>query len=854
MTNVHKQNENYQPKDSAILCFRSKISANENYQLKVSANDSYFIKKTKNGPKTPQKNVAGTNDIKILGKESFLRPSTYTTETVLEEPTLSQGASIEVKRLKLINEIGKQKPIENLDPNKVPITIEVKEYSKGNIEMKNKPSLHKASKNNEVPIINENTVKDELKNFEKKNKPSKHKKRNHKQKNLKGKPTTKELFINETCINQLGNKKPSINKSGKQRPFTNTLENQELSIKQLENQKPCINQLGSQKPSINQLENQELSINQLGKQNSCINQLGNQKPCINQLENQELSINQLGEKNTCINQLGSQKPCRKQLENQEISINQLGKQNTCINQLGNQIASINYLENKEPCINHIMSQKPFEKNNLGNQKQCANQLENQEPSINEFRNEQTSINHLENQKPFINQLGNQKPYINQLRNQKHSINQLGNQKHSINQLGNQSPTTKHLEDEELPKIEKMRIEDGQTSEVEKDNSLHELIQKPKKGKNKRKKKVKRTETLNISSDIEYTIDKLVEKASSQDKVGEKSNEQLNPESEGLTSSSESSSLEEELSGSDDREEDNNEVEEENQDNNRDNRDDENDDVKEDNQFKYFSKEFYTVLYSNIDQSLTGKMDELLGYIDQHKPSIIMLTEIEPKAKKDQTKQIKDSEISIPNYQLFTNIDRKRGVAMYIESHLNPRECTNNINMNFEECAFCEFEGSNNEKFLIGCMYKSPNATKENVKKMLMTLRNEELSKYDVICIAGDFNYPKVKWEGINNGENEEFVECLKDAFLTQKVTKPTRNVRLDQQANIVDLVLVNDSDIIPEIVHSAPIGKSDHDVLIFQLNIPKNKKKETKRKRFNLAKGDYKKLRNDLRIEKWEKN
>ena len=61
----------------------------------------------------------------------------------------------------------------------------------------------------------------------------------------------------------------------------------------------------------------------------------------------------------------------------------------------------------------------------------------------------------------------------------------------------------------------------------------------------------------------------------------------------------------------------------------------------------------------------------------------------------------------------------------------------------------------------------------------------------------------------------------------KKVTKPTRNVRVDQQANIVDLVLklvINDCEIIPKIVHCAPIGKSDHDVLIFQIIIPKEKK------------------------------
>ena len=258
------------------------------------------------------------------------------------------------------------------------------------------------------------------------------------------------------------------------------------------------------------------------------------------------------------------------------------------------------------------------------------------------------------------------------------------------------------------------------------------------------------------------------------------------------------------------------------------------------------------MYSNVDQSLTGKLNEMLGCIEKHKPSIIMLTEIEPKAKKDQTKQIKDSEINIQNYVLFTNKERKRGVAVYIDKRLNPRECTQDINEKFEECVFCEIEGAYSEKILLGCMYKSPNSSKENIQNMLQTLKREEMKKYDIVCITGDFNYPKVKWNGVNTGDNEIFVESLNDAFLIQKVNKPTRNVRLDQQANIVDLVLVNDEALISEIVHCPPLGASDHDVLFFQINTQKKKKKEEKKKKFNLSKGNYKKFREELGRERWE--
>ena len=131
-----------------------------------------------------------------------------------------------------------------------------------------------------------------------------------------------------------------------------------------------------------------------------------------------------------------------------------------------------------------------------------------------------------------------------------------------------------------------------------------------------------------------------------------------------------------------------------------------------------------------------------------------------------------------------------------------------------------------KKTLIGCMYKSPNTSKENVECMLETRTNEAIAHYDRICIAGDFNYPKISWDGTNSnkGDNEVFVECSKDAYLIQKVTKSTRNVRLDQQANIVDLVLTNVESMISEIVHCAPLGASDHNVLLFQINVPQKTK------------------------------
>ena len=66
-------------------------------------------------------------------------------------------------------------------------------------------------------------------------------------------------------------------------------------------------------------------------------------------------------------------------------------------------------------------------------------------------------------------------------------------------------------------------------------------------------------------------------------------------------------------------------------------------------------------------------------------------------------------------------------------------------------------------------------------------------------------------------------------------------------------MLTNDEQYISEIVHCPPLGASDHDILLFQLNLVKHRKKETTNSRFNLAKGNYKKMRESLKKVNWDK-
>ena len=84
---------------------------------------------------------------------------------------------------------------------------------------------------------------------------------------------------------------------------------------------------------------------------------------------------------------------------------------------------------------------------------------------------------------------------------------------------------------------------------------------------------------------------------------------------------------------------------------------------------------------------------------------------------------------------------------------------------------------------------------------------------------GNFNYPSIKWNGVLTHDRDfEFVEAIRDAYLHQMVAKPMRS-RLGQTAIITDLVLVNDEFFMTEIDNCCPLGKSDHQLLKFSMQL-----------------------------------
>lgn len=224
------------------------------------------------------------------------------------------------------------------------------------------------------------------------------------------------------------------------------------------------------------------------------------------------------------------------------------------------------------------------------------------------------------------------------------------------------------------------------------------------------------------------------------------------------------------------------------------------------------------------------------------PDIIAITEI--KAKRQASIEI--AEYSIPGYTLFINSKPLRGVALYLRDNLNAVECVEMNSFDFQEAVWCSFISKQKEKVLIGCVYKSPNSTDENVQNMFNMLKSPKLNKYDKVCIVGDFNFSTVSWQGSwTSTKDEQFKECIRDAYLHQMVVNPTRR-RLGQRPTLDDLVLVNDEGFVSDITHHSPLGKSDHDILIFCLYVEEDSHDTDDTERFDLSKGNYEKMRKEF--------
>ena len=92
-----------------------------------------------------------------------------------------------------------------------------------------------------------------------------------------------------------------------------------------------------------------------------------------------------------------------------------------------------------------------------------------------------------------------------------------------------------------------------------------------------------------------------------------------------------------------------------------------------------------------------------------------------------------------------------------------------------------------------------------------------MQKYEHIVIVGDFNRREIDWETLtsSNAHDLDFIEAVKDSFLTQHVDQPTRG-RGSNDPSVIDLVFTLGNHHFDVVEYASPLGNSDHGLLKFK--------------------------------------
>ena len=78
----------------------------------------------------------------------------------------------------------------------------------------------------------------------------------------------------------------------------------------------------------------------------------------------------------------------------------------------------------------------------------------------------------------------------------------------------------------------------------------------------------------------------------------------------------------------------------------------------------------------------------------------------------------------------------------------------------------------------------------------------------------DFNFPDIMWQtGCSGAKGRQFLQTMKDKFLTQHVVTATHD-----SGNILDLIISSEEELVRNVELIGKIGKSDHAMLMCEID------------------------------------
>ena len=156
----------------------------------------------------------------------------------------------------------------------------------------------------------------------------------------------------------------------------------------------------------------------------------------------------------------------------------------------------------------------------------------------------------------------------------------------------------------------------------------------------------------------------------------------------------------------------------------------------------------------------------------------------------------------------------RGVILYTHKSLKAISIT--LNTHFQESVWEEMPLNSKDAMLVGIIYRGPGSSEANNDNLNQTIIEAVGLNHSHFLLMGDFSHPNIKWDSESTESNTvegKFIENIRDNFLLQHITKPTRG-RLGNTSNILDVIFTNEEDMIEDVTYESPLGKSDQAVLL----------------------------------------
>ena len=262
-----------------------------------------------------------------------------------------------------------------------------------------------------------------------------------------------------------------------------------------------------------------------------------------------------------------------------------------------------------------------------------------------------------------------------------------------------------------------------------------------------------------------------------------------------------------------------------------------------------------VMFTNIDV-LSNKLIELESYINDHQPHVICLNEMLPKSCKNISDVLS---FEIPNYKKYTTStdgQMNRGTATFIHETIESEQCVFLNSQPPTDTVWCHVK-LKKDTLLLGNVYRSPNNSPEDnniLNTFISTACDQNRNKN--VLIVGDFNCKDISWSNMTTPQNSshhcsKLIETLKENYLHQLVDQFTRQ-RGNDQPSLLDLVLTNSPDIVTSISFDPPLGKSDHCVLLVQVNMVFNVNPCPDNMTYNFYRGDYTSITDALNSINWK--